>query len=135
MINQRQHLPSTDNFSDSSGDTTTADSGRGGSDLDLSHPQRQGKTLSDIQITKCHISDLGLDRKTTENFIIIFLDDMGTEYAKLKPPGSLHKVHLPHFDNFIQHTHGHLKSQPYSALYPATTNSNSSSREWNPSYV
>lgn len=51
LINQRQHLPSTDNFSDSSGDTTTADSGRGGSDLDLSHPQRQGKTLSDIQIT------------------------------------------------------------------------------------
>lgn len=47
LINQRQHLPSTDNFSDSSGDTTTADSGRGGSDLDLSHPQRQGKTLSD----------------------------------------------------------------------------------------
>lgn len=100
---QRQHLPSTDNFSDSSGDTTTADSGRGGSDLDLSHPQRQ--------------------------------DDMGSEYAKLKPPGSLHKVHLPHFDNFIQHTHGHLKSQPYSALYPPTTNSNSSSGEWNPSYV
>lgn len=47
LINQRQHLPSTDNFSDSSGDTTTADSGRGGSDLDLSHPQRQGKTLCD----------------------------------------------------------------------------------------
>lgn len=60
---------------------------------------------------------------------------MGSEYAKLKPPGSLHKVHLPHFDNFIQHTHGHLKSQPYSALYPTTTNSNSSSGEWNPSYV
>lgn len=81
-------------------------------------------------------SGLTLDRKTMyEIFISIFLDDMGSEYAKLKPPGSLHKVHLPHFDNFIQHTHGHLKSQPYSALYPPTTNSNSSSGEWNPSYV
>ncbi|XP_061189251.1 protocadherin beta-9-like [Saccostrea echinata] len=98
---QRQPLPSTDNFSDSSGDTTTADSGRGGSDLDLSHIHRQ--------------------------------DDKGSEYAKLQAPGSLNKVHLPHFDNFIQHTHGHLKPQPYSAMHQK--NSNNTAGQWNPSYV
>lgn len=73
-------MPSTDNFSDSSGDTTTADSGRGGSDLDLSHPQRQGTTLSNIpvQITlksrvkMYHILDLIIDRKTMKILFLCF---------------------------------------------------------------
>lgn len=73
-------MPSTDNFSDSSGDTTTADSGRGGSDLDLSHPQRQGTILSDIpvqitlksQVKMYHISDLIIDRKTMKILFLYF---------------------------------------------------------------